>query len=42
MVRITVTVPEELKAKLEQTAQEQDRGMAWLVREILQDYFKDK
>lgn len=42
MVRITISIPEDIKAKLEAEAQEQDRSMAWLAREILQNYFKEK
>lgn len=42
MVRITISIPEDIKAKLEVEAQEQDRSMAWLAREILQNYFKGK
>ena len=36
MVRVTITMPEELKEKLEKLAQEQDRSLSYIVREMLQ------
>lgn len=36
MVRVTITIPEELKEKLEKLAQEQDRSLSYIVREMLQ------
>lgn len=36
MVRVTITIPEELKEKLEKLAQEQDRSLSYIIREILQ------
>jgi len=42
MVRITISIPEDIKVKLEAEAQEQDRSMAWLAREILQEHYKNK
>lgn len=42
MVRITITIPEEMKADLEKEAKEQDRSVSWMVREIIQRYFDNK
>lgn len=41
MVRITITIPEELKKKLEELAQEQDRSLSYVIREMLQKQIKD-
>lgn len=42
MVRISISIPEELKDQLEETAKEQNRGVSWIAREIIQDYYKKK
>jgi predicted transcriptional regulator len=41
MKQISVAIPDELKAKLAELAQKEERSVAWVVREILQNYFKD-
>ena len=41
MVRITITIPEELKKKLEELAQEQDRSLSYVIREMLQKQIED-
>ena len=39
MVRISISIPEDLKNKLDETAQERDRSVSWIAREIIQDYY---
>ena len=39
MERITISIPEELKEKLTKTAQENDRSISWVAKEILQKYY---
>ena len=39
--RITVSFPEEVKKKLEQTAQNKGWNMSQLVREIVKEYFNN-
>lgn len=41
MKQISVAIPDELKEKLTELAQKEERSIAWVVREILQNYFKD-
>lgn len=41
MKQISVAIPDELKEKLTELAQKEERSIAWIVREILQNYFKD-
>lgn len=42
MVRVTITIPEELKEKLEKLAQEQDRSLSYIIRETLQKELDEK
>ena len=42
MVRVTITIPEELKEKLEKLAQEQDRSLSYIIREMLQKELDEK
>ena len=42
MVRVTITIPEELKEKLEKLAQEQDRSLSYIIREMLQKELNEK
>lgn len=42
MVRITISIPEELKDQLEETAKEENRGVSWIAREIIQEYYNKK
>lgn len=41
MKQIGVSVPDELREKLEELAKKEERSISWIVREILQNYFKD-
>lgn len=41
MKQISVAIPDELKEKLTELAQQEERSVAWIVREILQNYFKE-
>lgn len=42
MKQISASIPDDLRQKLEELAQEQNRSVSWMIREILQNYFKDK
>lgn len=42
MKQISASIPDDLKEKLEELAKEKERSVSWLIREILQNYFKEK
>ncbi len=42
MVRITTSIPEDIKMKLENIAEEEDRSISWVVRELLQEILEQK
>ena len=41
MVRVTITIPEEMKKKLEELARDQDRSISYIIREMLQKQIED-
>jgi predicted transcriptional regulator len=42
MKQIGVSVPDELKEKLEELAKEKERSMSWVIRDILQNYIDSR
>lgn len=42
MKQIGVSLPDDLRGELEKLAQEEERSVSWIVRDIVQRYFDDK
>ena len=42
MVRISISIPEDLKKRLEEDSSKQDRSVSYVAKEILQEYYSNK
>ena len=42
MKQIGVSLPDDLRKELEKIAQEKERSVSWIVRDIIQQYFDSR